>query len=96
MFIYRTFAHRCGRARRHGRTPKSASPQRDGLINNIVIYAPRHGLIDFTDPHCGTFPPRRYPLASPGYDERGAVRPTPSVAEQMAAHPRDSVERDAA
>ncbi len=39
------------------------SPQRDALIGNAVIYAPRHGLIDFTVPHCGAFIRRRYPLA---------------------------------
>ncbi len=51
-------------ARRLGRTPKSVSPLRDALIANAVIYAPRHGLIDFTVPHCGAFLRRRYPLAS--------------------------------
>jgi hypothetical protein len=50
-------------ARRLGRTPKSVSPLRDALIANAVIYAPRHGLIDFTVPHCGAFVRRRYPLA---------------------------------
>jgi len=50
-------------AARLGRTPKSVSPQRDALITGAVIYAPRHGLIDFTVPHCGAFIRRRYPLA---------------------------------
>ena len=50
-------------AARLGRTPKSISPQRDALIGNAVIYAPSHGLIDFTVPHCGAFIRRRYPLA---------------------------------
>ncbi len=50
-------------AARLGRTPKSVSPQRDALIGNAVIFAPRHGLIDFTVPHCGAFIRRRYPLA---------------------------------
>lgn len=48
-------------ASRLGRTPKSVSPQRDALINNAIIYAPRHGFIDFTVPHCGAFIRRRYP-----------------------------------
>ncbi len=50
-------------ARRLGRTPKSVSPPRDALISNAIIYAPRHGLIDFTVPRCGAFIRRRYPLA---------------------------------
>lgn len=50
-------------ARRLGRTPKSISPQRDALIGNAVIYAPQHGLVDFTVPHCGAFIRRRYPIA---------------------------------
>ncbi len=37
---------------------------RDALIANAVIYAPRHGLVDFTVPHCGAFVRRRYPLAT--------------------------------
>jgi hypothetical protein len=51
-------------ARRLGRTPKSASPQRDALIDSAVIYAPRHGFVDFTVPHCAEFIRRRYPLAA--------------------------------
>lgn len=50
-------------ARRLGRTPKSLSPQRDALIANAVIYAPHHGLVDFTVPHCGAFIRCRYPIA---------------------------------
>jgi hypothetical protein len=49
-------------AARLGRTPKSVSPLRDALISGAIIYAPRHGLIDFTVPHCGAFIRRRYPL----------------------------------
>jgi hypothetical protein len=49
-------------ARRLGRTPKSVSPQREALIGNGVVYAPGHGLIDFTVPRCGAFIRRRYPL----------------------------------
>jgi hypothetical protein len=52
-------------AHRLKRTPKSVSPQRDALISAAVIYAPRHGLVDFTVPHCGAFIRRRYPLAAP-------------------------------
>jgi hypothetical protein len=51
-------------AARLGRTPKSVSPQRDALIGNAVIYAPSHGLVDFTVPHCGAFIRRRYPLSA--------------------------------
>jgi hypothetical protein len=51
-------------ARRLGRAPKSISPQRDALIGNAVIYAPQHGLVDFTIPHCNAFIRRRYPIAS--------------------------------
>jgi hypothetical protein len=49
-------------ARQLGRTPKSVSPLRNALISNAVIYAPRHGLVDFTVPHCSAFIRRRYPL----------------------------------
>jgi hypothetical protein len=51
-------------AHRLGRTQKTASPQRDVLIDNAVIYAPRHGFVDFTVPHCAAFIRRRYPLAT--------------------------------
>jgi AAA ATPase domain len=49
-------------ARRLGRLPKSVSPLRDALIGNAVVYAPRHGFLDFTVPHCAAFIRRRYPL----------------------------------
>ncbi len=49
-------------AHRLGRTTKSVSPQRDALIDSAVIYAPRHGYVDFTVPHCAAFIRRRYPL----------------------------------
>ena len=32
-------------------------PQRDALIDSAVIYAPRHGYVDFTVPHCAAFDP---------------------------------------
>jgi len=51
-------------ARRLGRSPKSVSPLRDALIGNAVVYAPRHGFVDFTVPHCAAFIRRRYPLAT--------------------------------
>jgi len=52
-------------AHRLKRTPQSVSPQRDALISAAVIYAPRHGLVDFTVPRCGAFIRRRYPLPTP-------------------------------
>jgi hypothetical protein len=51
-------------AERLGREAKSLSPVRDELIGAAIIYAPKHGYVDFTVPHCGSFARRRYPLGA--------------------------------
>lgn len=39
------------------------SVHRDSLIKKGLVYAPDHGLIDFTVPHFAAFMRRRYPFA---------------------------------
>ena len=42
----------------------SLSVRRDSLIKKGLIYAPDHGVIDFTVPHFAAFMRRRYPLGT--------------------------------
>lgn len=45
------------------KSSSSGSVHRDSLIKKGLVYAPDHGLIDFTVPHFAAFMRRRYPFA---------------------------------
>jgi hypothetical protein len=44
------------------KSSSSGSVHRDSLIKKGLVYAPDHGLIDFTVPHFAAFMRRRYPM----------------------------------
>jgi hypothetical protein len=50
------------------RSTSASSPVRQSLLDKGLVYAPAHGLIDFTVPHFADFMRRRHPL-------RGLERP---------------------
>jgi hypothetical protein len=46
------------------RSTSASSPVRQSLLDKGLVYAPAHGLIDFTVPHFADFMRRRHPLRS--------------------------------
>jgi hypothetical protein len=51
-------------SKRMGKATTSLSVRRDALIKKGLIYAPDHGVVDFTVPHFAAFMRRRYPFGA--------------------------------
>jgi hypothetical protein len=52
-------------AERLGKSAQAVSKIRARLLDAAVIYAPAHGLVDFTVPMCGDYVRRSYPISLP-------------------------------